>query len=73
MVAIMVGMMDTRLQLAIGNETSHIQIHNPGYLENNDLKYTLDDYQETVRQIESIQCSFWQGICLVYFLPFSKI
>ena len=54
MVSVMVGMMDTRLKLAIGNEASHIQIHNPGYLENNELKYTIDDYQETQRKIESI-------------------
>ena len=54
MVAVMVGMMDTRLKLAIGNETSHIQVHNPGYLENNELKYTLDETQESLRQIESI-------------------
>ena len=45
MVAVMVGMMDTRLKLAIGNEASHIQVHNPAYLENNELKYTLDNYQ----------------------------
>ena len=54
MVAVMVGMMDTRLKLAIGNETSHIQVHNPGYLENNELKYTLDNHQESLQQIESI-------------------
>ena len=54
MVAVMVGMMDTRLKLAIGNEASHIQVHNPAYLENNELKYTLDNYQETLIRIESI-------------------
>jgi len=54
MVAVMAGMMETRLKLAIGNEASHIQIHNPDYLENNELKYTIDDYQEILHQIESI-------------------
>jgi len=54
MVAVFVGMMDTRLKLAIGNEASHIQVHNPGYLENNELKYTIDESQEILRQIESI-------------------
>lgn len=53
-VAVMVGMMDTRLQLAIGNEASHIQVHDPGYLENNELKYTLDNFQADLAQIESI-------------------
>jgi ABC-type lipoprotein release transport system permease subunit len=54
MVAVFVGMIDTRLQLAIGNEVSHIQVHNPSYLENNELKYTIDAYQESLKRIEAI-------------------
>ena len=53
-VAVMVGMMDTRLELAIGNEASHIQVHHPGYLENNELQYTLENYHSTLQQIEAI-------------------
>lgn len=41
--AVMFGMADTRIENAIGIETSHIQIHDPGWLENNELKYTIPD------------------------------
>jgi ABC-type lipoprotein release transport system permease subunit len=54
MVAVFVGMMDTRLQLAIGNEASHIQVHNPSYLDNNELKYTIDKSREFINSVEAI-------------------
>lgn len=50
-VAVMIGAIDQRINNAIGNETSHIQIHNPDYLENNELKYTIDDYPVLVDSI----------------------
>jgi ABC-type lipoprotein release transport system permease subunit len=49
--AVMIGAIDQRINNAIGNETSHIQIHHPYYLENNELKYTIDDYQVLVDSI----------------------
>jgi putative ABC transport system permease protein len=39
--AVMKGMSDQRVREAISRETSHIQVHNPGYSENNDIKYTI--------------------------------
>jgi ABC-type lipoprotein release transport system permease subunit len=54
MVAFFYGMAESRIKLAIGNESSHIQVHNPGYLENNELKYTIDESPEIVAQIEKI-------------------
>ena len=54
MVAVFVGMIDSRVKLAIGNEASHIQVHHPSYLDNNEPKYTIDDYQGYVDQIEKI-------------------
>jgi len=54
MVAVFVGMIDSRVKMAIGNEASHIQVHNPRYLDNNEPKYTIDDYQKYVDQIEKI-------------------
>jgi ABC-type lipoprotein release transport system permease subunit len=53
-VAVFVGMIDSRVKMAIGNEASHIQVHNPRYLDNNEPKYTIDDYQKYVGQIENI-------------------
>lgn len=43
-IAIFNGWIDQRVDLAIGNEASHIQIHNPKFLENNELKYVIEDY-----------------------------
>ena len=54
MVAVFVGMIESRVKMAIGNEASHIQVHNPGYLDNNELKYTIEDYHKYVDQIEQI-------------------
>jgi ABC-type lipoprotein release transport system permease subunit len=54
MVAVFVGMIDSRVKMAIGNEASHIQVHHPNYLDNNEPKYTIDDYQKYVDQIEKI-------------------
>jgi ABC-type lipoprotein release transport system permease subunit len=53
-VAVFVGMIDSRVKLAIGNEASHIQVHHPSYLANNEPKYTIDDYQQYLEQIEKI-------------------
>jgi len=54
MVAFFYGMMDSRIKLAIGNESSHIQVHNPKYLDNNELKYTIGESSEYIAQIEQI-------------------
>jgi len=53
-VAIFVGMVDQRIKLAIGNEASHIQIHNPGYLDNNELKYTIDNYTRLEKTLTNL-------------------
>jgi len=53
-VAVFVGMMDQRIDVAIGNEASHIQLHNPGYLDNNELKYTINDSPELISVIENL-------------------
>lgn len=54
MVAVMAGMADSRVKLAIGNEASHIQVHHPAYHDNNELKYTINDYHKYLDQIEKI-------------------
>lgn len=54
MVAFFYGMMDSRIKQAIGNESSHIQIHNPRFLENNELQYTLNDAPEILAEIKQI-------------------
>ncbi len=54
MVAFFYGMMNSRIEMAIGNESSHIQIHHPSYLENNELKYTIDDTPGVLAKIDQI-------------------
>ncbi|QCK15716.1 hypothetical protein [Mangrovivirga cuniculi] len=39
--AYMYGMIDQRLQDAIGNEVSHLQIHHPDFDRDNDPKYFI--------------------------------
>jgi putative ABC transport system permease protein len=39
--AVMKGMGDQRVKEAISRETSHIQIHNPAYIEDNDIRFII--------------------------------
>ena len=54
MVAFMFGMMDSRIQIAIGNETAHIQVHHPDFLENNELKYNMQLDESRLSEISAI-------------------
>lgn len=54
MVAFFYGMMNSRIDMAIGNESSHIQIHHPLYLDNNELKYTIGGTPGIVAGIEQM-------------------
>jgi len=53
-VAVMIGMIDQRVETVIGNEVSHIQIHQPRFLDNNELKYTIKNQQGFVDSIKSL-------------------
>lgn len=56
---VMKGMGDQRVREAVSRETSHIQIHIPAYLEDNDIQFTiprkdfmrLSDILDTMKQI----------------------
>ncbi|MBN2638024.1 MAG: ABC transporter permease [Bacteroidales bacterium] len=50
----MAGMTDQRANSAIANEVSNIQIHNPKYLLNQEIKYTIPDAKEIMKKIETI-------------------
>lgn len=45
-IAVMAGMVDERVENAIHNEVSHVQIHHQKYLQNDELQYTIPDAQE---------------------------
>ncbi|MBL7137801.1 MAG: ABC transporter permease [Bacteroidales bacterium] len=40
--AVMKGMAEQRVKEAVSRETAHLQIHNPKYIEDNEIKYTID-------------------------------
>jgi len=50
----MAGMTDQRANSAIANEVSNIQIHNPKYLLNQEIKYTIPNSEEMIKKISSI-------------------
>lgn len=51
----MSGMADQREDAAIANEVSNIQIHNPDFLLNGEIKYMIPQAEQKVHEIEKIQ------------------
>jgi len=51
--AIIKGMSDQRVQEAIQYETSHIQIHHPRFMENQELGFTVDSARQLVASIQA--------------------
>lgn len=54
LVGIMKGWVEQRLNDAIYNEVSHIQIHNDEYIKNEEVVLTVNNLAETTREIDSI-------------------
>ena len=52
--AMMIGMADRRVDEALSKEISHIQIHNPKYLENPEGGLVIDQPDQVVGFIESL-------------------
>ncbi len=44
--AVMKGMAEQRMKEAVSRETAHLQIHNPKYIEDNEIKYIIDGESE---------------------------
>mgnify|MGYP006290944801 CR=1 FL=1 len=53
-VGIMMGMVEERIHSAIHNEVSHIQIHHPDYLANNDISFYIDSVEQKLEEIEKM-------------------
>lgn len=49
--AVLKGSSDQRVREAVSRETSHIQIHNPEFIEDNDVRYYIDD---NLSKLESV-------------------
>ncbi len=52
--AIFKGMSERRVKEAIGKETSHIQIHQPKYLENPEILFSIKDAENIIDYVESL-------------------
>ncbi len=50
----MSGLTDQRVDAAIANEVSDIQIHNPAFLLNGEIKYQIPDAEQSVKKIEAL-------------------
>ncbi|HKK80874.1 MAG TPA: hypothetical protein VJ909_01415, partial [Prolixibacteraceae bacterium] len=46
------GWVNQRIDAVINTEISHIQVHHPDYLLNNELKYTIPDYENVVNTLQ---------------------
>lgn len=56
--AIMYGIAGQKITTAIENEVSHIQLHNPKFLENREMNYTIPDAEgkaEMIRRIPGVK------------------
>lgn len=52
--AFSLGLMEQRIDSAISNEISNIQIHNPQYLLNEEVKFTIKNQENIISEINSI-------------------
>jgi putative ABC transport system permease protein len=60
LVGIMEGWVQQRLNDAINNEVSHIQIHNNEYIKNEEINLTVKNQDEIIRGIDSLkEISCW--------------
>lgn len=53
--AFSLGLMQQRIDSAISNEISNIQIHNPQYLLNEEVKFTIKNQENIISDIHSIK------------------
>ena len=53
--AVFKGMSDQRVEEAIKYETSHIQIHHPRFMENQELTYTVPGSQELAGELQELE------------------
>ncbi len=49
------GMVSSYLDNAVQNETSHIQIHNPAYLKDKEIKYFIKDVNAILPKLKAIE------------------
>jgi ABC-type lipoprotein release transport system permease subunit len=53
--AVMIGAINQRVDSAINNEVSHAQIHHPKFVLNQDAEFYIDNTDELIQDIESVE------------------
>jgi ABC-type lipoprotein release transport system permease subunit len=54
-VAMSNGMVEQKIATTIENEISHVQLHNPEFMQDNSLRYAMDDSQQLVDAIAGVE------------------
>ncbi len=54
--AIIFGMCDQKINASVNKEISHIQLHNPKFLENNEAQYSIKNADSIVEYISCMPC-----------------
>ncbi len=52
-VGVMMGMVEQRVESAIHNEVSHVQIHHPKFLENDEMEFTINEPEELLKALQN--------------------
>jgi ABC-type lipoprotein release transport system permease subunit len=52
---IMQGWIEQRIHSSIYNEVSHVQIHNPEFMYNEEMQYTINDYNKITETLDTMQ------------------
>jgi ABC-type lipoprotein release transport system permease subunit len=53
-VGVMTGWIEQRIDASIYNEISHVQIHHPDYVNNEELQYTIQNYDEIKNVLDTM-------------------
>lgn len=54
-VGLMTGWIEQRIDASIYNEISHVQIHHPDYVNNEEIQYTINNYDEIKNVLDTLQ------------------
>lgn len=51
-VGVMMGLVEQRVESSIHNEVSHVQVHHPQFLENDEMEYTIERPQQIISSLQ---------------------
>ncbi len=53
-IGLMQGWITQRIHSSINNELSHVQVHHPDFINNEELRFTVRNYQKVVKTLDTI-------------------